>query len=257
MKLDDFVLQNGESILTALRKINQNEKGFLIIVDPIYNVVGTLTDGDLRRAFLKLKRTEDSIDMIFNPEYEALTLSDEFSRAIELFKNSQIEFLPIVDETGKLINIITKKNMHVLLLGDIEFNWTYPFLELDDLVLEHEIYDRPWGFYKTTFLNSYSQSKILNVRPSQELSLQEHQKREEYWVVISGIGEVIIGTSHKKVEAGSFIFVPKGCKHKLRNVSKEKALMVAEVQLGEYFGEDDIVRYDSVYYEKETMNDEF
>ncbi|PKM75453.1 MAG: mannose-1-phosphate guanylyltransferase [Firmicutes bacterium HGW-Firmicutes-17] len=251
MKLDDFVLFNGESILNALRKINKNEKGFLIIVDQFYNATGTLTDGDLRRAFLKYKTIEDSVDTIYNQDYESLVASDRFSRAIELFKNSQIEFLPIVDDTGKLINIITKKNMHVLLLGDIKFDWYYPFLELDDLVLEHEIYDRPWGFYKTTFLNSYSQSKILNVRPSQELSLQEHQMREEYWVVISGIGEVVIGTSKKRIEAGSFIFVPKGCKHKLKNISNEQALMVAEVQLGEYFGEDDIVRYDSVYSEKE------
>ncbi|MGE4589821.1 MAG: cupin domain-containing protein [Acidaminococcaceae bacterium] len=251
MTLNDFVLYSGESILSALKKINLNKKGFLIMVDQFFKTVGTLTDGDLRRAFLKYKTIEDSVDTIYNQSYEFLTTRDKFRRAIELFKNSQIDFLPIVDDKGKLFNIITKKNMHVLLLGDIKFDWTYPFLELDDLVLEHEIYDRPWGFYKTTFLNSYSQSKILNVRPLQELSLQEHQKREEYWVVISGIGEVVIGTSKKRIEAGSFIFVPKGCKHKLKNISKDQALMVAEVQLGEYFGEDDIVRYDSVYSEKE------
>lgn len=248
MELNDFAICKNETIYHALDKINSNKKGFLIIVDHSFRVIGTLTDGDLRRAFLKQKTIEDSVDSIFNTNYESLTVREKFSRAIELFKNSQIEFLPITDETGVFINIITKNNMHVLLLGDIQFDWFYPFLDLDDLVLEHEIYDRPWGFYKTTFLNSYAQSKILNVRPLHELSLQEHHKREEYWVVISGFGEVVIGTSRKRVEAGSFVFIPKGCKHKLKNSSKELALMVAEVQLGEYFGEDDIIRYDNTYF---------
>ncbi|MEO1814743.1 MAG: cupin domain-containing protein [Acetobacterium sp.] len=251
MSLRDYVLRENESILKALEKIDQNKKGFLIIVDHTYRVIGTLTDGDLRRSFIKEMRITDSISTIYNKKFETLSIYDQFNWAIQLFKNPKIEFLPITDNSGKLVNLITKKNLHVLLLSDIEFDWLYPFVELDDFILEHEIYDRPWGFYKTTFLNSYSQSKILNVRPSQELSLQEHQKREEYWIVISGIGEVVIGTSKKKIEAGSFIFVPKGCKHKLKNISKEQALMVAEVQLGEYFGEDDIVRYDSVYSEKE------
>lgn len=250
MNLDDFVLHEHETVFNALERIDLNRKGFLIIVGHNYKIMGTLTDGDLRRAFLKYNNIEVSLNSIYNKNYETLSINEQFSRAIELFKNSQIDFLPIVDDKGKLFNIITKKNMHVLLLGDIKFDWNYPFLELDDLVLEHEIYDRPWGFYKTTFLNSYSQSKILNVRPLQELSLQEHQKREEYWVVISGIGEVIIGASKKRIEAGSFIFVPKGCKHKLKNISNDQALMVAEVQLGEYFGEDDIIRYDCVYSEK-------
>lgn len=145
------------------------------------------------------------------------------------------------------MNIITKKNMHVLLMEDIEFDNTYDFLSIDDTILEHEIYNRPWGLYKTTFLNLYSQSKIIKVNPLGELSLQEHKRREEYWIVINGVGEVVLGESIKNVSSGSFIYVPKGCKHKLINTSSEEFLMVAEVQLGDYFGEDDIIRYEDKY----------
>ncbi|WKY48559.1 CBS domain-containing protein [Eubacteriaceae bacterium ES3] len=247
MKLDNYILEEHENIEKALKKIDDNRKGFLVITDQSNKVLGTLTDGDLRRAFINGLTTVDKVCSIYNKNFKTLSNQDDFSKAIELFKKTRVEFLPIINKRGELINIITKKNMHVLLLGDIEFDWDFSFLDLDDLLLEHEIYDRPWGFYKTTFLNSYAQSKILNVKPLHELSLQEHQKREEYWVVISGTGEVIIGTSRKKIEAGSFIFIPKGCKHKLKNNSDQTALMVAEVQLGEYFGEDDIIRYDNTY----------
>ncbi|WP_242972885.1 phosphomannose isomerase type II C-terminal cupin domain [Anaeromicrobium sediminis] len=132
-------------------------------------------------------------------------------------------------------------------MKDIKFDLNYNFLSIDDSILENEIYNRPWGFYKTTFSNPYSQSKIIKINPLGELSLQEHKHREEHWIVIYDIGDVILGESKKKVSTGSYIFIPKGCKHKISNPSETKSLMIAEVQLGEYFGENDIIRYQDIY----------
>lgn len=245
--MNKFIITDNDSIMNSLKKIELNKKGFLIVVDLNEKVIGTLTDGDIRRAFIKGNNVDDTIGDIYSKDFKFLYEDDDFSKVVKLFKSTKIDFLPIVDENKILINIITKKNMHVLLMEDIDFDLRYDFLSLDDSILEHEIYDRPWGIYKTTFLNPYSQSKIIKVNPKRELSLQEHKKREEHWVIIYGEGEVILGESIKKVSSGDYIFVPKGCKHKLVNKSYTKPLMVAEVQLGEYFGEDDIIRYEDVY----------
>lgn len=230
-----------------MHKIENNKKGFLIVIDQGGYVVGTITDGDLRRALLKGKALDSDIIDIFNKDYKFVYETDDFGKIIDLFKSIKIEFLPIINHEKRLTNIITKKNMHALIMEDAKFDMKYDFLSLDDSILEHEIYNRPWGIYKTTFLNLYSQSKIIKVNPLGELSLQEHKKREEHWVVIKGVGEVTLGESVKSIAAGSFIYIPKGCKHRLINTSNEESLMVAEVQLGEYFGEDDIIRYDDVY----------
>ena len=47
------------------------------------------------------------------------------------------------------------------------------------MISEHEIYNRPWGFYKSTLLTVHAQAKIITVLPHSELSLQKHLKREE------------------------------------------------------------------------------
>lgn len=245
--MNKFIITDNDSIMNSLKKIELNKKGFLIVVDLNQKVIGTLTDGDIRRAFIKGNNVDDTIGDIYSKDFKFLYENDDFSKVVKLFKSTKIDFLPIVDEDKILINVITKKNMHVLLMEDIEFDLRYDFLSLNDSILEHEIYDRPWGIYKTTFLNPYSQSKIIKVNPMGELSLQEHKQREEHWVIIYGEGEVILGESVKRISAGSYIFIPKGCKHKLINKSDAKPLMVAEVQLGEYFGEDDIIRYEDVY----------
>lgn len=46
---------------------------------------------------------------------------------------------------------------------------------------------------------------------------------------------------------GSTVFIPLSCKHRLTNSSKDESLIISEVQIGDYFGEDDIVRYEDIY----------
>lgn len=247
MNMEQFIIQDNKLILNALKKINDNKKGFLLVKNKEKKIVGTLTDGDIRRAFINGITINNAIADVYNRSFKYVYVEDDFSKAIEFFKSDAIDFLPIIDKNKNIVNLVTKKNMHVLLMEDIEFDLTYNFLSLDDSLLEHEIYNRPWGFYKTTFLNPYSQAKIIKVNPKGQLSLQEHKKREEHWVVVHGVGEVVLGESIKKVFAGDYIFIPKGCKHKLSNTSHVTSLMIAEVQLGEYFGEDDIIRYEDIY----------
>jgi len=142
-----------------------------------------------------------------------------------------------------------KKQFHIFLLENIKFDLTYDFSKFDNHTLEHEIYNRPWGFYKSTILTSHAQGKVITVFPKSELSLQEHKKREEHWVIIKGHGTVVLGESLIDVYPGKYIYIPKGCKHQIINDSDEN-IVFSEVQLGEYFGEDDIIRYSDKYGRK-------
>ncbi len=247
MTLDLFTVHENDTIINSLKKIDHNKNGFLIVLNDFNQVTGTLTDGDIRRFLIYDHDLSQKVINASNKKFSSLCLDAAFDDVMTVFKNESLDFLPVVDAEDNLFNIITKKHMHVLLLSDMDFDIAFNFFELDSNLLEHEIYNRPWGFYKTTFLNDYSQSKIIKVYPSQQLSLQRHRHREEYWVVINGQGEVTLEDSVKPIQAGSYIFIPKGTKHMLKNTSDKKSLMLTEVQLGDYFGEDDIIRLSDKY----------
>ncbi len=246
-KLKPYVASESIRVLEALELIDKNTKGFLIITDDNDVVKGTLTDGDIRRAFIKGQAVEDTVAKIYTQNFIFLLFHDGISKAIELFKNEAIKFLPIVDEQKKLLNVITKRQMHSLLLQDIYVNLDYDFLSLDEGIVDYEIFQRPWGFYKTTVMNDYFQSKIISVNPKSKLSLQSHNHREEHWIVAHGIGIVQLDQSVVEVHCGSSIFIPKGCKHRLINTDDKESLIITEVQIGDYFGEDDIIRYEDMY----------
>lgn len=247
MQFELFTIGQSSSIIDALSLIDKNQSGFVLVWDDKKTLLGTLTDGDIRRALINGSSVTDSVKGIYIDKYKYLNTSDNIGDAIELFKNKQIKFLPIVDKDGVLVNVITKAQLHVVLLQDITADLSYNFSELDDSVVDYEIFQRPWGFYKTTILNDYFQSKVISVKPRQQLSLQSHNHREEHWIVAHGKGIVQIEKSEIKIESGSSLFIPKGAKHRLTNTDSSDNLIITEVQIGDYLGEDDIVRYEDNY----------
>lgn len=242
----EYIVSPHEKIFDAIKRIDKNTKGFLIVVHD-NKVQGVLTDGDIRRALIDGKNVDDLVMECFTKNIKCLTVHDTIGVAIELFKNESIKFLPVVTDSGELGNIFTKNQMHALLLQDINADLTYDFMSLDENIVDYEIFQRPWGFYKTTGMNEYCQSKIICVYPMGQLSLQSHDHREEHWIVAHGNGLVQIGDSVLEAKCGSSFFIPKGCKHRLTNIDENENLILNEVQIGNYFGEDDIHRYEDIY----------
>lgn len=247
MNLKSYVISSKDTVLHALSKIDQNQKGFLIVCSEDDLVQGTLTDGDIRRAFLSGVSMNGKVKQAYRSDYTSLNVKSSVTAAIDIFKNKSIQFLPIVDDKQRLQNILTRNQMHSLLLQDIHADLRYDFQLLDDTITDHEIFQRPWGFYKTTMMNEYCQSKVICIYPHGQLSLQSHDRREEHWVVAHGTGTVQIGESILEARCGNSFFIPKGCKHRLINTSDTENLILTEVQIGDYFGEDDIHRYDDIY----------
>lgn len=60
------------------------------------------------------------------------------------------------------------------------------------------------------------------------------------------MAKVTIDDQTKLVEVGQSVYVPLGAIHRMENPGMEPMVLI-EVQIGSYFGEDDIVRYEDVY----------
>ncbi|MDC0487173.1 mannose-1-phosphate guanylyltransferase/mannose-6-phosphate isomerase [Amylibacter sp.] len=106
---------------------------------------------------------------------------------------------------------------------------------------------RPWGWFESLTIDEKFQVKKIHVHPGASLSLQSHKYRAEHWIVVSGVAEVTIGKEVKLVSENQSVYIPLGAIHRMRNPG-EKPTELIEVQTGTYFGEDDIFRYDDVYF---------
>jgi len=108
------------------------------------------------------------------------------------------------------------------------------------------ITERPWGSYEVLSTTETSQVKRITVKPGQRLSLQTHEKRSEYWVIEQGTGIVNLGDVEQLCAFGGAFIVEENMPHRI-SCTGEENLVFVEVQLGTYFGEDDIIRIDDDY----------
>lgn len=112
------------------------------------------------------------------------------------------------------------------------------------MVLDSE--ERPWGSWHVIDVNEGYKIKRIHVNPHCRLSYQTHEHRSEHWVVIQGTATCTIDDGEVVAHAGESVDVTKGAKHRIAN-AHDVELVIVEVQLGGYTGEDDIVRLEDDY----------
>ncbi len=106
--------------------------------------------------------------------------------------------------------------------------------------------NRPWGKFYVIHDEPNYKIKRIEVDPGQRLSYQYHKKRSEVWIIIEGEGLITLNGDIKKYKSGDTLKIYKGDKHRVENKNSQKLIFI-EVQTGEYFGEDDIIRIEDDY----------
>jgi glycosyltransferase involved in cell wall biosynthesis/quercetin dioxygenase-like cupin family protein len=120
------------------------------------------------------------------------------------------------------------------------------YLEVYRRILGARENHRPWGHYENLLERDDHKVKEIIVKPGKRLSLQQHRHRAEHWTVVSGVARVTVGEQETLLKPGQSVEIPKGAVHRIMNPG-DIPLVLVEVQTGDYFGEDDIIRLEDDY----------
>ncbi len=110
--------------------------------------------------------------------------------------------------------------------------------------MERKAETRPWGNFLQFTHNTPSTVKIITLNPDSELSLQYHEKRTEFWKILSGNPTVIINNTTHDAREGDEFTIPAKTKHQIK--SGENPIRILEIATGD-FDEQDIVRLEDKY----------
>ena len=103
---------------------------------------------------------------------------------------------------------------------------------------------RPWGTFTVLDEGDNYKVKRIEVLPGKRLSYQQHSRRAEHWYVTNGTAKVTLNGTEIIVKSGEAVDIARGDAHRVENPDDAELLVFIEVQTGDYFGEDDIVRLD-------------
>jgi len=120
LQLTDYcVLENG-TIHDALATIDRCGIGLAIVCSVPLQVVGVISDGDIRRALLAGKNILSPLRPHVAAHYVKVAQCAKRSEVLELMQARRLQQIPIVDEDGTLRGIHT---LHSILGGEIRNHW--------------------------------------------------------------------------------------------------------------------------------------
>ena len=174
-----------------------------------------------------------------NDENNNLVISDKVVELIDI-KDS------IIVDTGDALLVAKKGNSQKVkeIVARLK-------KEGSELPTVHLTGHRPWGSYTILEEDKGYKIKRIVVQTGKRLSLQKHYHRNEHWIVLSGSATVTVNERVFTVNPNESTYIKAGDVHRLENQGK-LPLVIIEVQVGEYTGEDDIVRLEDDFRRAEN-----
>jgi dTDP-glucose pyrophosphorylase len=109
-QLVDICVQPNAKIATILRLLQDNREGICVVVDESRRVLGTITDGDCRRALLRANSLDQTAEQIMNRRFIVVSESFSHDQILSLMEVNGIRQVPVVDSEQRLVDIVVKGN---------------------------------------------------------------------------------------------------------------------------------------------------
>lgn len=122
-KINKFICNKETKIVDAMEMIDINAKGILFIVNNEKKVIGSLTDGDIRRWILKSGKVTDSVECAMNHNPILLNVKHKENAEI-LMEEKSITAIPLTDNKGTLIDIYMLDEKDIIIANDTLKNVT-------------------------------------------------------------------------------------------------------------------------------------
>ena len=94
------------SLLEAMKALDSNALQIILVVDEKKKLVGTLTDGDIRRGLLKGFSLKSPINAFMNRDFKSIKSSDDKEETILMMKKDRIRRIPIVDDQQNVLDLL-------------------------------------------------------------------------------------------------------------------------------------------------------
>lgn len=153
--LDNHIIFEDELVRSALTKLDKlASDAILFVVNKDRKLIGSLTDGDLRRGFIRNLGFEDSILKFIQQNPVFITRNNHSLDQLDNYKKRNLKIIPILDEEGTIIDILNFRLQHTIIPADavlmaggegkrlmpLTANTPKPLLRIGDKpIIEHNI----------------------------------------------------------------------------------------------------------------------
>ena len=179
--MKNLFISPTSTIKETIKKFNEVGEKVLIVVDENNHLLGTITDGDIRRYILNMGKIEGTIENVYNKNPRFIYPYESKEKAKQIMLENKIEILPVIDNQRKVVDFIVwtdlfenkfeyyqfteKIDIPVVIMAGGKGTRLDPFTKVlpkpllpvkDKTILEHIIESfKKFGFYKFILILNY------------------------------------------------------------------------------------------------------
>lgn len=109
-KLEQLLVGPDVTILAALEAISKGAKQIVLVVDDQRKLLGTVTDGDIRRGLLRGLALDAKVAEVLNPNPHTATIDDDSSEVMNRELKNAIHNVPVIDGQGIVVGLLTDED---------------------------------------------------------------------------------------------------------------------------------------------------
>lgn len=98
-------------ILKVLEVIDFGGMQIAFVVDPEGILLGSVTDGDIRRGLLRGERLDSPVESVMNPRPIAASSRDSQQKIFALMRNKKLRQIPVLDDRGRIMKVELLENL--------------------------------------------------------------------------------------------------------------------------------------------------
>ncbi len=106
-RMDEFIAISSSTVREAMRRIENNKKGLLFIVDSQFKLIGSLSDGDIRRGILNGAQLDEPILGLMNTHPFHISLEEQAMADLKFFEEKGFKMIPVCDNEGRILHLIS------------------------------------------------------------------------------------------------------------------------------------------------------
>jgi dTDP-glucose pyrophosphorylase/predicted transcriptional regulator len=103
----NILLSPSDSLERAIEVLNKEALQIVLVVDDSNKLLGTITDGDIRRALVRHVRMDDSINAVMRSESTTVSIGDSRRNILALMKSKSLLQVPVLDVNGCVVGLET------------------------------------------------------------------------------------------------------------------------------------------------------
>ena len=108
---EKVLISRTESLENSIKILHEGGCRIALVVDDDRRLLGTVTDGDIRRALIQNYSMKDTIAKVMNTEPVTAKKTDTSKHILELMKNRSLLHMPILDDDDVLVGLETLENL--------------------------------------------------------------------------------------------------------------------------------------------------